>query len=106
MPRNRPRLSRILLAFAGGLEAESQLEISREEPLGGTARKKRPNFDVSGCKSMNVNNYDGARPQSSRTARKSRSARKSETPSLVIALLGAVCVLGVFGLLGLLYSLG
>ena len=52
---------------------------------------------------MNINEMRHVHVQSSHPRRKIRPVSR---PNMVAAFLGVVCVAGVFGMLGLLYSLG
>ncbi len=54
---------------------------------------------------MNINNYQANHSHLHRAPPKPRR-RRSDRPGLAAAVLGVICVAGVFGLLGLLYSLG
>ncbi len=66
----------------------------------------RTNFDVSGYKQMNIKEFGSISGDSARLAPLRRKASPPTRPSLLAAALGAVCVLGVFALLGLLYTIG
>jgi hypothetical protein len=55
---------------------------------------------------MNIKEYSHLTVTSAKPVRRRREARSTSTPNFVAAFLGVVCVAGVFGLLGLLYSLG
>jgi hypothetical protein len=54
---------------------------------------------------MKIQDYQTSRRPMLRAPRKARR-RRSDRPGVAAAVLGIVCVAGVFGLLGLLYSLG
>jgi hypothetical protein len=65
----------------------------------------RSDFEISGYKQMKVKEMDrmaGPRLPAAGSARRRAEAR----PGFGAALLGAACVVAVFAVLGLLYSLG
>jgi hypothetical protein len=68
---------------------------------GTTAMMMRSDFQVQGCKPMNVNELD---PRIVPLRRP--SPRPGSGPGLLTMCLGAACVAGMFGLLGLLYAIG
>jgi hypothetical protein len=55
---------------------------------------------------MDIKDFDTISAHVSRVGHRRRPVRKSGAPSLGAAVLGVVCVVGVFALLGLLYSFG
>jgi hypothetical protein len=74
-----------------------------------TAPAKRAKFEASRCKPMNVKNFDRERAHSFQPRRSSRRPGASHPATgrnIVAACLGIICVVGVFGVLGLLYSYG
>jgi len=55
---------------------------------------------------MNVKNFDRIHLSSARPERSRGRARPGSGPTLADAVLGIVCVVGVFGVLWLLYMIG
>lgn len=55
---------------------------------------------------MELNDFDQAHVHVPRPKARQRRMQQTETPSFAIAMLGVACVIGVFALLGLLYSFG
>jgi len=55
---------------------------------------------------MDIKDFDAFQSQVHQAGPRRRPARTSGAPSVGAAVLGVVCVVGVFALLGLLYSFG
>lgn len=66
----------------------------------------RSNFEISGYKQMNIKEFGSISAESGRLPPMRPKAKPPTRPGLLAASLGAVCVLGVFALLGLLYAMG
>ncbi len=66
----------------------------------------RTNFECSGYKPMKIKEFEPINANPLPTARSRRRSRHDSSPGVGTAVLGAVCVIGVFGVLGLLYSFG
>jgi predicted lipid-binding transport protein (Tim44 family) len=67
----------------------------------------RANFENSGYKAMKVKEFDrSAGPRFDQPVRARAARAAASRPGFGAALLGAVCVVAVFGLLGLLFSFG
>jgi hypothetical protein len=66
---------------------------------------QRTNFESSGYKQMKIKEFDPVMTRSPSDRARLR-ARRQSSPGIGTAVLGAFCVVGVFALLGLLYSFG
>jgi hypothetical protein len=90
--------TRIFLAQPAGSGASLRRENNE-------TAKQPAHIDLSRCRVMNTKDYyqEARKP---RPRARSRPRRRQGRPGVAAALLAVVCVAGVFGLLGLLYSLG